>query len=172
MRIPRDEKVGRLLRGDEAAMPSAGGVRILRLVGEFDATDAQALAARLDAAVSAGPPRLVVDLKGVRFASVALLGRLLAARAKARKRGGDLVVSAPSGPVRAILRVQGLGRALRVFAAEGDAIRHFVAAAAASDAGAGSQSIRPPYRWGASGQTSVDLNDRLDWSPAATALPK
>ncbi len=101
-------------------------VHILRLVGEFDAKDAPRLAERLDAALSAGSSRLVVDLKGVRFASAALLGLLLAARAKARRRGGDLVVSAPSRPVQAVLSVPGLDRVLKVFPGDEEAVRHLL----------------------------------------------
>jgi len=101
-------------------------VRIVRLVGEFDTRDAAALGERLDAAVSKGPARLVIDLKGVRFASAALLGRLLVARAKARRRGGDLVVSAPSRPVKAVLSVPGIERVLKVFPGDEEAVRHLL----------------------------------------------
>src|SRR5262245_1811844 len=91
---------------EEAAMriveETCGQVRILRLAGEFDAADVPAVAARLAAA----PGRVFVNLRDVTFASASALGYLLEARSKGRP--GDVVLIAPSGPVRRLATAVGL----------------------------------------------------------------
>jgi anti-anti-sigma factor len=102
-------------------------VRILGLRGEFDAADVPGVAGRVDAALSSGAVRLVVNLAGVEFASAAVLGCLLAARARARRRGGDVVLSAPSGFVRRMLRLLRLDAMLEVFPGDAEAVRRLLA---------------------------------------------
>lgn len=102
-------------------------VRILALAGQFDAADVLGLEARLDAALSAGAVRLVVNVARVEFASVAVIGSLLGGRARARSRGGDLVLSAPSPFMRRMLRTLRLDGILRVFPGDGAAVRHLLA---------------------------------------------
>lgn len=97
-----------------------GGVRILKLAGEFDVTDAPAVAARLDAAYTPGGVQIVVNLGGVRFANAAVLGSLVRARTRLRREGGDLVLSSPSNFLQGVLRVLGLD----AFRSDEDAIRH------------------------------------------------
>lgn len=101
-----------------------GDVRILRLSGELDATDVPEVAARLDAAASAKPGRVVLNLAGVRFATVGVLESLVRAQRRARKRGGKLVVSAPSRFVGRLARSVGLDRAFLAYPRDDDAVKH------------------------------------------------
>jgi anti-sigma B factor antagonist len=110
-------------------------VRILRLSGELDATDVPEVAARLDAASSAKPGQVVLNLEGVRFTTVAVLGSLIRAQRRARRRGGKLVVSAPSKFVGRMVHALGLERALAAYPGDDDAIRHLRA---------GRDVVRPP----------------------------
>ncbi|HEX5138250.1 MAG TPA: STAS domain-containing protein [Planctomycetota bacterium] len=99
-------------------------VRILRLSGELDATDVDDVAARLDAASTARPCDVVLNLEGVRFATVAVLGSVLRAQRRARKRGGKLVISAPSPFVGRLVHAFGLEDRMRAYPRDDDAIRH------------------------------------------------
>jgi anti-anti-sigma factor len=99
-------------------------VRILRLSGELDATDVAEVTAKLDAASSTKPGQVVLNLEGVRFTTVAVLGSLLRAQRRARRRGGRLVVSAPSKFVGRLVHALGLDRALLAYPKDDDAIRH------------------------------------------------
>lgn len=97
----------------------SGGVRILRLAGEIDVLDVPELAHTLSDASSGGAVRIVLNLENVRFATAAVFGCLIEARAKARKQAGDVVLIAPSRFVEGVLRTLGL----EVDATERDAIR-------------------------------------------------
>lgn len=112
----------------------SGGVRILRLAGDLDAPDVAQVAREIDATSPAGAVRLVLNLEGVRFASAAVLGHLAEARAKARKRAGDLVLSAPPKSLVRVLRVLGLDQVLRAYRTDDDAIRHLRAGVVRSGA--------------------------------------
>jgi anti-anti-sigma factor len=109
---------------------SCGDVRILRLSGEFDATDVPEVAGRLDP--RAGPARLVVNMRDVRFATAAVLGSLVVARARLRRRAGDLVVSAPSEAVVRLIRTLRLDRVLPRHGDDAAAVRHLSANGAAA----------------------------------------
>jgi len=102
----------------------AGDVRILRLSGELDATDVAEVAARLDAASSTKPGKVVLNLEGVRFATVAVLGSLIRAQRRARRQGGRLVVSAPSRFVGRLVHALGLDGTVKTYPGDDDAIRH------------------------------------------------
>ncbi len=112
------------------------GVRVLRLAGEFDAPDVPAVARRLEALSSVGAVRLLVDLAEVGFATAALLGCLVVARSNARKRQGDLVVSAASKPVDRVLHRLGRDQLLRMSRSDEDAIRHLGTGRGAARSGA------------------------------------
>jgi len=103
----------------------AGNVRVLGLAGEFDAPEAKKLGETLDAVASAGGAQLVLDLRNVTFASAATLDCLVRARAAARRRGGDLVLSEPPRFLKAILRALGLDRSFGVFPDDDAAISYF-----------------------------------------------
>jgi len=103
----------------------SGDVRILGLSGEFDAAETRELARELDAATSAEALRVVLNVEKLRFAGAAALGCLAHARAKARMRAGDLVLSGPSTFLRSLLRTVGLERSLRAFPDDEAALRHF-----------------------------------------------
>lgn len=106
-------------------------VRILRLMGEVDATDVPVLTAWL---ARPGPSRVVVNLKDVTFATAAAVGSLVEARAELRRRAGDLAVSAPSEPVARLVHTLGLDLVLPRHRGDGDAVRHLRADAEAAHA--------------------------------------
>jgi len=99
-------------------------VRILRLSGELDALDVEDVASRLDAASTAKPADVILNLEGVRFATVAVLGSVLRAQRRARKRGGKLLISAPSAFVGKLVHALGLENLVKAYPGDDDAIRH------------------------------------------------
>jgi len=109
---------------DPTLLRPVAGVRAVALAGELDAPDASRLAASLDREIREGATRLVVNLSGVTFATLAALRALLEARARARERGGELVLSAPSPFVRSVLSTVGLDGAFSVFPGDIEAMRY------------------------------------------------
>jgi len=84
-----------------AAGPSTredGGHVVVALNGDLDVGNAESVMAVLAAAV-ARDLRIIVDLAALEFIDCCALGALV--RAQARQAGGDLLLAAPRGPVRA-----------------------------------------------------------------------
>lgn len=97
----------------------SGDVRIVRLSGELDATDVPEITARLDASAAG---RVVLNLEGVRFTTVAVLGSLVRAQERIRRRGGTLALSAPSRFVERLVHALGLERTLTTYPRDDEAI--------------------------------------------------
>jgi anti-anti-sigma factor len=92
-----------------------GALRLVRVHGEIDISNARDLAAVIENAVSNGVQGLVLDLSGTRYldsAAVELLFRL-AARLDARRLVMRLVVPADS-PIRGVLELTGIPRAVAI----------------------------------------------------------
>jgi anti-anti-sigma factor len=101
---------------------AAGDVRILRLGGELDAPDARELLRSLESVGRA--TAIVVSLSDLTFVSATAIDCIVQARAKARKRTGEIVLSAPSPFLRAMLCRLGLEGTFRIFPDEDAAIRY------------------------------------------------
>jgi anti-anti-sigma factor len=88
-----------------------GGISVIRIRGEVDISNAEAISTAIEAATSRTNRELVVDLGETTYldsAGVALLFRL-AERLRARRQQIRLVVP-PDAPVRSVLELTGLTR--------------------------------------------------------------
>lgn len=70
--------------------------------GELDFSTVGMVAAELSAAAERGL-LVIVDLSKVEFMDCATVGAIAAARNRARRRGGELILSSPRGVVRRLL---------------------------------------------------------------------
>lgn len=75
------------------------------MAGELDLASAGELEARLRELESARPDLIVLDLRELDFMDSTGLRTVLAADARARERGGRLVVVRPPGEVQRVLQV-------------------------------------------------------------------
>jgi len=116
---------------------SHGDVTIISLSGEFDAADVPSLRRRLDEEVGTGARKVVLNVRRVRFINLSNLGLVVDMSARLRERGGELVVSEPSGLLRPMIGAVGLDRAVRVFAADREAVGHLRVGAHALTTGNG-----------------------------------
>ena len=98
-----------------------GKAVVVRLAGELDLYNADAVREALLAAVERAPQRLVVDLEAVRFIDSTALGVLIEARSKVTDRG-SFVLAAPGLETRRALEVSGLDRHFTVERTVADAI--------------------------------------------------
>ena len=98
-----------------------GTVLVVRLAGELDLYNADAVRTALLAALERSPQRLVVDLEAVRFIDSTALGVLIEARSKLADRR-SFVLAAPGVETRRALEVSGLDRHFTVEHTVADAI--------------------------------------------------
>src|SRR3982751_4937583 len=95
--------------------PGMAGVAVVRPRGRLDLLVAAELKQALTAAVSAGQPRLVVDLGEVTFVDSSGLGALIGGLKAARLAGGDLRLARPTEQATFILELTALTRVLRPY---------------------------------------------------------
>ncbi len=86
------------------------GVRVVRLVGEIDISNADALGEKLDRMVGDGNERLVVDLAALEFMDSSGIAMLL----RAAGRVESITVRNPTSVVRRIIECTGLADILRI----------------------------------------------------------
>jgi anti-sigma B factor antagonist len=98
-----------------------GSALVVRLGGELDLYNADAVRRALFDAAQRTPERLVVDLEDVRFIDSTALGVLIEARSKLQDRRSFLL-AAPGLETRRALEVSGLDRHFNVQASVADAV--------------------------------------------------
>ncbi|MFN3844950.1 MAG: STAS domain-containing protein [Paracoccaceae bacterium] len=86
-------------------------MRTIELVARVTPDSAQALWYELESGFDAAGarPSLTIDASAVRHLSAAAVQVLLVARSRARRDGGNLLISTPSPEFRECLRVMGAG---------------------------------------------------------------
>ncbi len=99
-----------------------GDVAIVGAQGEVDVFTAPGLDAELDALVSGGDSRLVVDLSGVAFLDSTGLGVLVKALKRAREADGWLRLVVTGDRIRKIFEITGLDASIPIFDTAQDAI--------------------------------------------------
>jgi anti-sigma B factor antagonist len=110
-----------LRRDPVAGVEHDDGVVLVRLAGELDLYNADALREALFEAAAQRPERLVVDLTEVRFIDSTALGVLIEARAKLANRRGFLL-AAPGLETRRALEISGLDRHFSIHASVDEAV--------------------------------------------------
>jgi anti-anti-sigma factor len=109
----REERRRRLREQPVIAVEQRDGGILVRLGGELDLYNADAVRAALLDAAKQAQPRLVLDLEEVEFIDSTALGALIEARASLPERRG-LLLAAPGHETRRALQVSGLDRHLPV----------------------------------------------------------
>ena len=89
------------------------GTAVVVCRGRLNMAAAPEFRAYVDAVLDEGAARLVVDLAGTTFIDSSGLGALIGCLKRARGRGGDLRIAAPSEQVRMVLGLTNLDRVLR-----------------------------------------------------------
>ena len=106
----------------ERPNPRPGDVAVLRVEGEYDASNVASFSDEVDGLIHAGCRALVLDLRDLRFADSVMMGRLLRVRDSLRRLGGDLVLLGPTGFVRRTLDVLGFDEILRIAGSRTEAL--------------------------------------------------
>jgi len=91
----------------------ANGVGVIRPVGRLNMVSAPRLGANIDALISDGNVRLVVDLAGTDFIDSSGLGALITGLKKTRQAGGDLRLANPTAQITAVLEMTNLNKVLQ-----------------------------------------------------------
>lgn len=94
--------------------PRQGGVVVARLTGRLDFSSAQAARGEFSDAITAGYPKLVIDLGKIEFVDSAGLGSLIGGMRRARQAGGDLRIANPNDQVKTLLSLTSLDQVLKV----------------------------------------------------------
>jgi anti-anti-sigma factor len=109
----REERRRQLREQPVIAVEQRDGGILVRLGGELDLYNADAVRAALLDAAKQAPARLVLDLEEVEFIDSTALGALIEARASLPERRG-LLLASPGHETRRALQVSGLDRHLPV----------------------------------------------------------
>jgi anti-anti-sigma factor len=99
------------------------GTALVVCRGRLNMAAAPELRKYLDEVFEDGSNRLVLDLSETSFIDSSGLGALIGALKRARSRGGDLRIAAPSEQVRMVLGLTNLDRVLRAHASVDEATR-------------------------------------------------
>lgn len=100
----------------EITVSQEAEVQIVECSGRLTMVTARSLREAVEEALTAGPPRLVVDLAQVGFVDSSGLGALISALKRARQSGGDLRIAGVTEQVRTVLTLTNLDRVLRPYA--------------------------------------------------------
>ena len=94
-----------------------GDWAVVEVGGELDLYTAPSFRESvLEAAADTGPPKVIVDFRGLGFIDSSGLGAIVACLKHLRERGGDLSLAAPDGSgLRRLLDLTGLDRVLTVY---------------------------------------------------------
>ena len=117
--------------GASAEKSARAGCVVVALRGELDVCTAADGLSALTAPAAAGE-RVIVDLAELAFMDCYSLGKLMAARAQARRAGGDLVLAAPQPIVLRLLALCGVARHGLVYTSVDEAAAGAAASLAAS----------------------------------------
>lgn len=82
-----------------------GPLTIVRMIGDLSGTDVETAGETLAAATDAADARVVIDLSETKTIDSSGLGELMSCVTKARLRGGEVVLLAPTPFVSGVLNV-------------------------------------------------------------------
>lgn len=104
---------------------SLNDVIVLRLNGRVDSNSIPVLRERIDVITTNKPSRIIVDLAKVSFMDSSGLATLVYAMKHCREGGGNLCLINPAQPIRMILELTRLDKALDIFGSTADAVASF-----------------------------------------------
>ena len=90
------------------------GQAVLRLSGELDMDSAEVFAEAARRVHAEGIPCLVLDLSALDFVDSTGLSQFVLALKRQREIGGEVVLQAPTGPVKRVLDIVGLSDMLPI----------------------------------------------------------
>jgi anti-anti-sigma factor len=114
------ETVARTIRVRRRA---GDGGDVVAVSGEVDIASVSLLRSELFAALTSGAGELWIDLSDTQFMDSSGIHALLEAEHEARRRGRPLAIICPRGPVRRVLELTGLAKALPVHDDAGSLLR-------------------------------------------------
>jgi anti-anti-sigma factor len=100
-------------------------VKVVSIQGSVDALTAGEVQRYLEALISKGEGKLIVDLKGVDFMSSAGLRVIMAASKNVRRKGGDLRLAAAQPAIEKMLKISGFTSLLESFSNVDAAVSSF-----------------------------------------------
>lgn len=95
---------------------------VVELSGRFDAYEAPAVREWVDAHLTQGIVRLIVDLDAVTFIDSTALAVLVQGMKHSRQQDGDLILCGLQQPVRIIFELTRLDKAFRIYPTQADAL--------------------------------------------------
>ena len=95
---------------------------LVKLAGEADVTNCDALREVLDAQVAAHPRTLIIDLGALRFMDSSALHVILRSNRAMDRQGGVLALASPREPVAKMLRLTAADQLIPVYPTVGEAI--------------------------------------------------
>lgn len=98
-------------------------IAVVRADGRLNMVSAPELRETVTAAITAGRPRIVVDLGATSFMDSSGLGALIGCLKSARQAEGDLRIAAPNDQVRMVLKLSNVDRILRSYDSAAEAYR-------------------------------------------------
>lgn len=102
-----------------------GGVTILALEGELDASNLGEVKDGIDAKVDAGASQLCINLAKLRFINSSAIGFFVALQKRLRQEEGEMVISQPSRFLQTTINTLGLDQVFQVYGSDEDAVKHF-----------------------------------------------
>jgi anti-anti-sigma factor len=115
------EQSGALRQPPVLGVDDKGDAQVIRLGGELDLYNADAMREALFKACNGGPSRIVVDLSEVEFMDSTALGVLIEARTKLPNRKA-FVLAAPGLETQRALHISGLDRHFTVYESVDEAL--------------------------------------------------
>lgn len=98
-----------------------GGIRRLRLIGNFDTTDVEGFLAHIEEAIDDRCYLVLIDATDLRFINSTALGSLIKAQKRLQQFTGDLSACTLPAFVSSVFKTLGLDRKLRCFRERGEA---------------------------------------------------
>ena len=117
----RTEETAGIREDPVAGIERADGAVVVRLAGELDLYNANAVRDVLLECCAESPDRLIIDLSGVKFIDSTALGVLIEARTRMTNRRG-FMLAAPGLETRRALEISGLDKHFSVHESLDDAL--------------------------------------------------
>ncbi|MHC4956546.1 MAG: STAS domain-containing protein [Planctomycetota bacterium] len=119
-------------------------VTVVAIAGDFDARTAPHAHEKLDSLLEQFDSRLVFNLSGLDIVTSTAISFLIDAAKRARKMGGDAVLSQPTRLLQTSLNSLDIGDYFQSFESDADAVAHFRALKSRAEKEAAEEATRHP----------------------------